>query len=129
MNKGTVKWFNNQKGYGFITDSEGKDIFVHYSAIQMDGFKTIIEGDVVEYEVGEGTTGREQAVNVKPIITRKIVAQELSKEKLHLNPIKDAYGVKKYLVVNADNVLQTDENGMTLVETAAYAGIDVEGLE
>ena len=129
MNKGTVKWFNNQKGYGFITDSEGKDIFVHYSAIQMDGFKTIIEGDVVEYEIGEGTTGREQAVNVKPIITRKIVAQELSKEKLHLNPIKDAYGVKKYLVVNADNVLQTDENGMTLVETAAFAGIDVEGLE
>ena len=129
MNKGTVKWFNNQKGYGFITDSEGKDIFVHYSAIQMDGFKTIIEGDVVEYEIGEGTTGREQAVNVKPIITRKIVAQELSKEKLHLNPIKDAYGVKKYLVVNANNVLQTDENGMTLVETAAYAGIDVEGLE
>ena len=129
MNKGIVKWFNNQKGYGFITDSEGKDIFVHYSAIQMDGFKTIIEGDVVEYEIGEGTTGREQAVNVKPIITRKIVAQELSKEKLHLNPIKDAYGVKKYLVVNADDVLQTDENGMTLVETAAYAGIDVEGLE
>ena len=129
MNKGTVKWFNNQKGYGFITDSEGKDIFVHYSAIQMDGFKTIIEGDVVEYEIGEGTTGREQAVNVKPIIRRNIVAQELSKGKLHLNPIKDAYGVKKYLVVNADNVLQKDENGMTLVETAAYAGIDVEGLE
>ena len=97
MNKGTVKWFNNQKGYGFITDSEGKDIFVHYSAIQMDGFKTIIEGDVVEYEIGESTTGREQAVNVKPIITRKIVAQELSKEKLHLNPIKDAYGVKNIL--------------------------------
>ena len=129
MNKRTVKWFNNKKGYGFITDSEGKDIFVHYSAIQMDGFKTIIEGDVVEYEIGEGTTGREQAVNVKPIITRKIVAQELSKEKLHWNPIKDSYGVKKYLVVNADDVLQTDENGMTLVETAAYAGIDVEGLE
>ena len=129
MNKGTVKWFNNQKGYGFITDSEGKDIFVHYSAIQMDGFKTLIEGDVVEYEIGEGTTGREQAVNVKPIITRKIVAQELSKGKLHLNPITDSYGVKKYLVVNADDVLQTDENGMTLVETAAYAGIDVEGLK
>ena len=129
MNKGTVKWFNNQKGYGFITDSEGKDIFVHYSAIQMDGFKTIIEGDVVEYEIGEGTTGREQAVNVTPILTVKNIIASLKKENLMLKTITDSYGVKKYLVVNADNVLQTDENGMTLVETAAYAGIDVEGLE
>lgn len=129
MNKGTVKWFNNQKGYGFITDSEGKDIFVHYSAIQMDGFKTIIEGDVVEYEIGEGTTGREQAVNVTPILTVKSIIASLKKENLMLKTITDSYDVKKYLVVNADNVLQTDENGMTLVETAAYAGIDVEGLE
>ena len=129
MNKGTVKWFNNQKGYGFITDSEGKDIFVHYSAIQMDGFKTIIEGDVVEYEIGEGTTGREQAVNVTPILTVKNIIASLKKENLMLKTITDSYGVKKYLVVNADDVLQTDENGMTLVETAAYAGIDVEGLE
>lgn len=129
MNKGTVKWFNNQKGYGFITDSEGKDIFVHYSAIQMDGFKTIIEGDVVEYEIGEGTTGREQAVNVTPILTVKSIIASLKKENLMLKTITDSYGVKKYLVVNADDVLQTDENGMTLVETAAYAGIDVEGLE
>lgn len=129
MNKGTVKWFNNQKGYGFITDSEGKDIFVHYSAIQMDGFKTIIEGDVVEYEIGEGTTGREQAVNVTPILTVKSIIASLKKENLMLKTMTDAYGVKKYLVVNADDVLQTDENGMTLVETAAYAGIDVEGLE
>ena len=129
MNKGTVKWFNNQKGYGFITDSEGKDIFVHYSAIQMDGFKTLIEGDVVEYEIGEGTTGREQAVNVTPILTVKNIIASLKKENLMLKTITDSYGVKKYLVVNADDVLQTDENGMTLVETAAYAGIDVEGLE
>lgn len=129
MNKGTVKWFNNQKGYGFITDSEGKDIFVHYSAIQMGGFKTIIEGDVVEYEIGEGTTGREQAVNVTPILTVKSIIESLKKENLKLKTMTDAYGVKKYLVVNADDVLQTDENGMTLVETAAYAGIDVEGLE
>ena len=129
MNKGTGKWFKNQKGYGFITDSEGDDIFVHYSAIQMDGFKTIIEGDVVEYEIGEGTTGREQAVNVTPILTVKNIIASLKKENLMLKTITDSYGVKKYLVVNADNVLQTDENGMTLVETAAYAGIDVEGLE
>lgn len=126
--RGTVRWFN-RKGYGFITDSEGKDSFFHHSKILMDGFRALDEGDIVDFEIGNDNNGREQAVNVKPIITRKIVAQELSKEKLHLNPIKDAYGVKKYLVVNADNVLQTDENGMTLVETAAFAGIDVEGLE
>ena len=63
MNKGTVKWFNNQKGYGFITDSEGKDIFVHYSAIQCDGFRTLEEGDSVTFEVKESNRGP-QASNV-----------------------------------------------------------------
>ena len=126
--RGTVKFFC-KKGYGFITDQDGKEWFFHHSDVVMQGFKRLDNNDIVDFEVGIGKNGREQAVNVKPIITRKIVAQELSKGKLHLNPIKDAYGVKKYLVVNADDVLQTDENGMTLVETAAYAGIDVEGLE
>mgnify|MGYP001004496111 CR=1 FL=1 len=46
---GTVKWFNNQKGYGFISDSEGNDIFVHYSGLVMDGFKTLEEGQAVEF--------------------------------------------------------------------------------
>lgn len=63
MNKGTVKWFNNQKGYGFISDEEGKDIFVHYSGLLMDGYKTLEEGQAVEYEVAEGEKGP-QAVNV-----------------------------------------------------------------
>ncbi|MBM6948142.1 cold-shock protein [Mordavella massiliensis] len=63
MSKGTVKWFNNQKGYGFISDEEGKDIFVHYSGLQMDGFKTLDEGQQVEFDVTEGTKGP-QAVNV-----------------------------------------------------------------
>lgn len=63
MNKGTVKWFNNQKGYGFISDESGKDIFVHYSGIVSDGFKTLEEGAQVEFEVIEGEKGV-QAVNV-----------------------------------------------------------------
>ena len=63
MNKGTVKWFNNQKGYGFITDEEGKDVFVHYSGLNMEGFKTLDEGQEVEFDVIEGTKGP-QAVNV-----------------------------------------------------------------
>ena len=63
MNKGTVKWFNNQKGYGFISDESGKDVFVHYTGLNMDGFKTLDEGQAVEFEVTEGEIGP-QAVNV-----------------------------------------------------------------
>ena len=63
MNKGTVKWFNNQKGYGFISDEGGRDVFVHYSGLNMEGFKTLEEGAAVEYEVVNGEKGP-QAVNV-----------------------------------------------------------------
>ena len=61
--KGTVKWFNNQKGYGFICDGEGKDIFVHFSGLNMEGYKTLAEGESVEFDVVEGEKGP-QAVNV-----------------------------------------------------------------
>jgi CspA family cold shock protein len=64
--KGKVKWFNNQKGYGFITTETGKDVFVHYSAIQSEGYKSLNEGDDVEFEVTTGSKG-EQASNVKRI--------------------------------------------------------------
>ena len=63
MNKGTVKWFNNQKGYGFISDEQGNDVFVHYSGLNMEGFKALEEGDTVEYEVVDGEKGP-QAANV-----------------------------------------------------------------
>ncbi len=63
MNKGTVKWFNNQKGFGFITDEEGKDVFVHFSGLNMEGYKTLEEGQQVEFEVIEGAKGP-QATNV-----------------------------------------------------------------
>ncbi|MCI5883301.1 MAG: cold shock domain-containing protein [Clostridiales bacterium] len=61
--KGTVKWFNAKKGFGFISDEEGKDVFVHFSALQMDGFKVLDEGDEVEFEVVNGEKGP-QAANV-----------------------------------------------------------------
>ena len=63
MSKGTVKWFNNQKGYGFISDEQGNDVFVHYSGLNMDGFKSLEEGATVEFEVVEGAKGP-QATNV-----------------------------------------------------------------
>lgn len=66
MNKGTVKWFNNQKGYGFISDENGNDVFVHYSGLDMEGYKTLEEGQSVEFDVIDGNKGS-QAVNVKRI--------------------------------------------------------------
>ncbi|OGX34201.1 MAG: cold-shock protein [Omnitrophica WOR_2 bacterium RIFCSPHIGHO2_02_FULL_52_10] len=63
MAKGKVKWFSNQKGYGFITPENGNDVFVHHSAIQGEGYKTLEEGQEVEFEVTTGPKG-EQATNV-----------------------------------------------------------------
>ena len=60
----TVKWFNSEKGYGFISREEGPDVFVHYSAIQMGGYRTLEEGQRVEFEVGPGKKG-EEAQNVR----------------------------------------------------------------
>ena len=64
--QGKVKWFNNQKGYGFIQDKDGNDIFVHYSSLNMEGFKKLDEGQEVEFEVVDGAKGL-QAANVTVI--------------------------------------------------------------
>ena len=61
--KGTVKWFNNAKGYGFIGREDGPDVFVHYSAVSAEGYKSLQEGDTVEFEIAEGAKGP-QASNV-----------------------------------------------------------------
>ncbi len=66
MQRGTVKWFSAKKGYGFISDAEGNDIFVHFSAIDMDGFKELKENDMVEFDVIESDKGV-QAANVKKV--------------------------------------------------------------
>ena len=66
METGKVKWFNRTKGFGFIERDEGEDVFVHYSAITMDGFKVLNEGDEVEFEVTEGPKGP-QAANVSKV--------------------------------------------------------------
>jgi len=65
--KGTVKWFDNAKGYGFIGRTDGPDVFVHFSAITCEGYKSLKEGDDVEFEITEGKNGQ-QAANVKKTI-------------------------------------------------------------
>ncbi|HUY06043.1 MAG TPA: cold-shock protein [Acidimicrobiales bacterium] len=66
MATGTVKWFNAEKGYGFISQDGGTDVFVHHSAIQMEGYRSLEEGQTVEFEVQEGQKGL-QAANVKAV--------------------------------------------------------------
>ncbi len=61
---GTVKWFDSKKGYGFVTSEDGKEYFVHFSGIQSEGFKSLVENQAVEFELANGNKG-EQAVNVK----------------------------------------------------------------
>lgn len=63
---GTVKWFNNQKGYGFISDAEGNDVFVHYSGLNMDGYKSLEEGAAVEFDVTEGAKGPQATNGIAP---------------------------------------------------------------
>jgi cold shock protein len=72
--KGVVKWFNDAKGFGFIEHTTGRDVFVHYSVIQSDGFKTLKDGEEVEYEIKEGPKGlhamKVQRKNVAPSLSR-----------------------------------------------------------
>lgn len=135
--QGTVKWFNNQKSYGFITDSEGKERFVHHSNIIMDGFRHLNEDDIVNFELGTGKDDRQQAVNVMPILTMKMVKDSLKEENLFVKEVKaDANTItmntlgmdKGYMVVDENDVVVVGEQGMTFLDLAAYAGFDTDGL-
>lgn len=116
MYTGKVKWFNDAKGYGFITDEVGSDVFVYYSSIQMEGRKSLNQNDIVEFEIGEGTTGRTQAVNVKRISNNKkyddMTQAELIEE--FVNIIKQNYenGIclldSNYKLIQFDQILEKD---------------------
>jgi CspA family cold shock protein len=75
MSEGTVKWFNSQKGYGFIATADGNDVFVHYSSIASDGYKTLAEGDAVSFDIVQGEKGP-RAENVAPLSAAKTGAKK-----------------------------------------------------
>ncbi len=116
MKTGKVKWFSDMRGYGFITDEDGNDVFVHYSSIIMEGRKSLDENDIVDFEIGEGTTGRTQAVNVKRISNNKkyddMTQTELTEE--FVNIIKQNYenGIclldSNYELIQFDQILEKD---------------------
>jgi CspA family cold shock protein len=70
MSEGTVKWFNSRKGYGFIAAADGTDVFVHYSSISSDGYKSLAEGDAVSFDIVQGEKGP-RAENVAPLAAAK----------------------------------------------------------
>ncbi len=126
--QGTVKFFDRTKGWGFITDTEGKDHFVHHSNIIMDKFRYLDEDDIVNFELGAGNDGREQAINVQPFFTLKMIKDSLKEENLYAKTIKDRNGITKYQVVNQLDMIQAGEQGMSFLDLAAFTGFDIDGL-
>ena len=123
--KGTVKWFNNKKGYGFITGEDGKDYFFHYSQIQMQGRKELFDRDKVYFEIsGPDKSNRVQALNVEPVLTLAMVTHELAKEGLHPVRIHDDKDTRGWYVVDeSENPVVYKE--MDLMELAAYTGFSI----
>lgn len=105
---GTVKWFNGEKGYGFITVDD-TDYFVYYSSINMpEGKKYLDTNDTVEFEPGKNEKGL-LATNVTPVLTLGMIRKALEKQGLYVNKLRNAYGNEVYHVVDENNILQTPE--------------------
>ncbi len=123
--QGTIKFFDKDKGWGFVKADDGKEYFVHYSQIQMDGFKTLNADDIVSFEVSEtDEKGRIHAVNVQPVLTLAMVVHELKKDKLHVMRIGDDKGVHGWYVVDKKDKPAIDKE-MDLIKLAEFVGFEV----
>lgn len=100
---GTVKWFNTQKGYGFITGDDGAEYFAHQTQIKMDGFRTLDAGDIVEFDVRSEEKGL-AAVNIVPVLTLSMMKKKAAKEHLHLDVAPaDGSGNANWMIVDGNN--------------------------
>ena len=102
--RGTIKWFNAQKGYGFITAEDGTEVFAHYSQIKMNGFKSLDADDVVEFDIRSEDKGL-AAVDIVPVLALRMMKQKAAEENLHLE------------VAQAN---ESGEKGMSLEELDEY---------
>lgn len=133
--RGTVKFFDRTKGWGFITDQGGKDVFVHYTNIIMDDFRYLDKDDIVNFELGDSGDGREHAISIIPVLTRRMIEDSLKEKNLYVEEIKadrntfrlNTLGMDEgYMVIDENGVIQAGENGMTFLDLAAYAGFEAQ---
>lgn len=118
--RGTTKWFNAQKGYGFITGDDGAEYFAHQTQIKMDGFKTLDAGDVVEFDVRSEEKGL-AAVYIVPVLTVGMMKKNAAKEHLHLEVAPaDGSGNTNWMIVDNNNFVVAGEKGMSLEELDEY---------
>ena len=119
---GIVKYYNQQKCYGFIGTSDGKEYFFHISGLNKNYGGKPNADDNVEFKVSEpNDKGSVCAYNIKPILTLNMIRKALKKEGLYVNKFQNAYGVEVYHVVNENNFIQSPEQGMYFNELAKYA--------
>lgn len=118
--RGTVKWFNTQKGYGFVTGEDGAEYFAHHTQIRMDGFRTLDAGDVVEFDVRSEEKGL-AAVYIVPVLTLSMMKKNAAKEHLHLEVAPaEGYGNTGWMIVDNNNFVVAGEQGMSLEELDEY---------
>jgi len=121
---GTIKFFDKKKGWGFIKADDGKEYFFHYTQIQMKGYKSLDNGDIVSFELNKDENNRICAVSVQPVLTLAMVLNELKNSNLHVMRIKDDKGVHGWYIVDKENRPVIDKE-MDLVELGEYVGYKI----
>ena len=118
--RGTVKWFNKQKGYGFVVGEDGAEYFAHQTQIKMDGFRTLDAGDVVEFDIRSEEKGL-AAVYIVPVLTLGMMKKKAAKEHLHLEVVLvKGYDNRGWMIVDGNNFIVAGEQGMSLTELNDY---------
>ncbi len=119
--RGTVKWFNDAKGFGFINHTSGKDVFVHYSVIQADGFKTLKDGEVVEYELHDGPKGFNASKVFRIAPPQEAAGQQEASEQKATKSLKDSIEITREDNTPADN----EELRVSETKVAEVTGDDI----